>query len=341
MPESTAEPITILGAGSWGTALALLISRCQQQVLLWSHEPHHAEQMAKTRTNEAYLPGISLSENITPTSDLAVAAKTPNLVLAVPSHAFRAVLTQLKPQLSAQPRASLCWGTKGFEPDNALLLGDVFDEIMGNHALPSVVSGPSFAGEVARALPTALTVAANNDEQAVRVATWFRNERTRVYTSTDMRGVQLGGAIKNVMAIAAGISDGLGFGANARAALMTRGLAELRRLGQALGGKPDTFMGLTGMGDLILTCTDDQSRNRRVGLALGRGQSMTQALQAVGQEAEGVNTARELHRRSHELAVEMPISEQVYRVLFEELDPAQAVTALLSREPRAEHHETD
>ena len=154
----------------------------------------------------------------------------------------------------------------------------------------------------------------------------------------DIRGVQLGGAIKNVMAIAAGISDGLGFGANARAALITRGLAEMSRLGEALGGQADTFMGLTGMGDLILTCTDDQSRNRRVGLAVGQGQNITQALQAIGQEAEGVNTARELHRKSDELKVEMPISEQVYRVLFDGLDPAQAVTALLSREPRAEHN---
>jgi glycerol-3-phosphate dehydrogenase (NAD(P)+) len=209
---------------------------------------------------------------------------------------------------------------------------------MGEDAFPAVVSGPSFAGEVARGLPTALTVAAIDSDHAARVATWFRDGRTRVYTSTDIRGVQLGGAIKNVMAIAAGISDGLGFGANARAALITRGLAEMSRLGEALGGQADTFMGLTGMGDLILTCTDDQSRNRRVGLAVGQGQNITQALQAIGQEAEGVNTARELHRKSGELKVEMPISEQVYRVLFDGLDPAQAVTALLSREPRAEHN---
>lgn len=295
--------------------------------------------MAQTRANEAYLAGISLPENITPVGHLeTVIDQTHELVLAIPSHAFRSVLKDLKPRLaSTQTKASLCWGTKGFEPDSALLLSDVFEQVLGEDAFPAVVSGPSFAGEVARGLPTALTVAAIDSDHAARVATWFRDGRTRVYTSTDIRGVQLGGAIKNVMAIAAGISDGLGFGANARAALITRGLTEMSRLGEALGGQADTFMGLTGMGDLILTCTDDQSRNRRVGLAVGQGQNITQALQAIGQEAEGVNTARELHRKSGELKVEMPISEQVYRVLFDGLDPAQAVTALLSREPRAEH----
>ena len=295
--------------------------------------------MAQTRANEAYLAGISLPENITPVEHLeTVIDQTHELVLAIPSHAFRSVLKDLKPRLaSTQTKASLCWCTKGFEPDSALLLSDVFEQVLGEDAFPAVVSGPSFAGEVARGLPTALTVAAIDSDHAARVATWFRDGRTRVYTSTDIRGVQLGGAIKNVMAIAAGISDGLGFGANARAALITRGLTEMSRLGEALGGQADTFMGLTGMGDLILTCTDDQSRNRRVGLAVGQGQNITQALQAIGQEAEGVNTARELHRKSGELKVEMPISEQVYRVLFDGLDPAQAVTALLSREPRAEH----
>ena len=340
MKPFPATPIGILGAGSWGTALALLAARCQRPVLLWSNDSDHAKTMAQTRVNEAYLPGISLPENIAPVEHLEmVIDQTHELVLAIPSHAFRAVLKDLKPRLaSTQTKASLCWGTKGFEPDSALLLSDVFEQVLGEYALPAVVSGPSFAGEVARGLPTALTVAAIDSDHAAQIATWFRDGRTRVYTSTDIRGVQLGGAIKNVMAIAAGISDGLGFGANARAALITRGLAEMSRLGEALGGQADTFMGLTGMGDLILTCTDDQSRNRRVGLAVGQGQNITQALQAIGQEAEGVNTARELHRKSGELKVEMPISEQVYRVLFDGLDPAQAVTALLSREPRAEHN---
>ena len=329
-------PTAVIGAGSWGTALALLLARCQQDTLLWSGEPGHAQAMAKSQSNEAYLPGIPLEPRITPSDNFEEAANASRLVLAVPSHAFRAVLTQLKEHLPRDKRCYICWGTKGFEPDSSLLLSDVFEEVMDENAVPAVVSGPSFAGEVARGLPSALTVAAANDDDACAVAAWFRDARTRVYTSTDLRGVQLGGAIKNVMAIAAGISDGLGFGANARAALITRGLTELARLGEALGGRPETFMGLTGLGDLILTCTDDQSRNRRVGLAIGRGEDVTTALETIGQEAEGLNTARELFRKSQALDVEMPISEQVYRIVFEELDPKLAVTALLSREARPE-----
>ena len=329
-------PTAVIGAGSWGTALALLLARCQQDTLLWSGEPGHAQAMAKSQSNEAYLPGIPLEPRITPSDNFEEAANASRLVLAVPSHAFRAVLTQLNEHLPRDKRCYICWGTKGFEPDSSLLLSDVFEEVMDENAVPAVVSGPSFAGEVARGLPSALTVAAANDEDASAVASWFRDARTRVYTSTDLRGVQLGGAIKNVMAIAAGISDGLGFGANARAALITRGLTELARLGEALGGRPETFMGLTGLGDLILTCTDDQSRNRRVGLAIGRGEDVTTALETIGQEAEGLNTARELFRKSQALDVEMPISEQVYRIVFEKLDPKLAVTALLSREARPE-----
>ena len=326
----------VIGAGSWGTALALLLARCQQDILLWSGEGGHAEAMAQSQSNEAYLPGIPLGPRITPSDNFEEAANASRLVLAVPSHAFREVLMQLKAHLPQDERCYICWGTKGFEPDTSLLLSDVFEEVIGEDAVPAVVSGPSFAGEVARGLPSALTVAAANDDDASSVAAWFRDARTRVYTSTDIRGVQLGGAIKNVMAVAAGISDGLGFGANARAALITRGLTELARLGEALGGRPETFMGLTGLGDLILTCTDDQSRNRRVGLAIGRGEDISTALETIGQEAEGLNTARELFRKSQALEVEMPISEQVYRIVFEKLDPKLAVTALLSREARPE-----
>ena len=329
-------PTAVIGAGSWGTALALLLARCQQDTLLWSGEPGHAQAMARSQSNEAYLPGIPLEPRITPSDNFEEAANASRLVLAVPSHAFRAVLTQLKEHLPRDKHCYICWGTKGFEPDSSLLLSDVFEEVMDENAVPAVVSGPSFAGEVAQGLPSALTVAAANDADASAVAAWFRDARTRVYTSTDLRGVQLGGAIKNVTAIAVGISDGLGFGANARAALITRGLTELARLGEALGGRPETFMGLTGLGDLILTCTDDQSRNRRVGLAIGRGENVTTSLETIGQEAEGLNTARELFRKSQALDVEMPISEQVFRIVFENLDPKLAVTALLSREARPE-----
>ena len=329
-------PTAVIGAGSWGTALALLLARCQQDTLLWSGEPGHAQAMTRSQSNEAYLPGIPLEPRITPSDNFEEAANASRLVLAVPSHAFRAILTQLKEHLPRDKHCYICWGTKGFEPDSSLLLSDVFEEVMDENAVPAVVSGPSFAGEVAQGLPSALTVAAANDDDASAVAAWFRDARTRVYTSTDLRGVQLGGAIKNVTAIAVGISDGLGFGANARAALITRGLTELARLGEALGGRPETFMGLTGLGDLILTCTDDQSRNRRVGLAIGRGEDVTTALETIGQEAEGLNTARELFRKSQALDVEMPISEQVFRIVFENLDPKLAVTALLSREARPE-----
>ena len=329
-------PTAVIGAGSWGTALALLLARCQQDTLLWSGEPGHAQAMARSQSNEAYLPGIPLEPRITPSDNFEEATNASRLVLAVPSHAFRAILTQLKEHLPRDKHCYICWGTKGFEPDSSLLLSDIFEEVMDENAVPAVVSGPSFAGEVAQGLPSALTVAAAKDDDASAIAAWFRDARTRVYTSTDLRGVQLGGAIKNVTAIAVGISDGLGFGANARAALITRGLTELARLGEALGGRPETFMGLTGLGDLILTCTDDQSRNRRVGLAIGRGEDVTTALETIGQEAEGLNTARELFRKSQALNVEMPISEQVYRIVFEKLDPKLAVTALLSREARPE-----
>jgi glycerol-3-phosphate dehydrogenase (NAD(P)+) len=230
----------------------------------------------------------------------------------------------------------IAWATKGLEPGSGRPLSEVGREILGPEAALAVVSGPTFAKEVALGLPTAFTVAATSHAAAERVAAWLRGERTRVYVNSDFAGVQLGGAIKNVIAIAAGISDGLGFGANARAALITRGLAELTRLGVAMGGKKETFMGLTGAGDLILTCTDNLSRNRRLGLGLGEGRQLSDVMSQIGQEVEGVATARELHQLASRLQVEMPITEQVYKVLFEDLAPQAAVEALLKREPRAE-----
>ena len=329
--------IAVLGAGSWGTALACLTARSGKNVFLWSADPSHAAAMTRDRVNEKYLPGIPLETKITPTDNLHDFEGVNSFILAVPSHAFREVLQKMSPLLkNACVTQNICWGTKGFEPKTSLLLSDVVIEELGNQITPAVVSGPSFAGEVGLGLPTALTVAARNIEAANEIATWFRDSKTRVYASSDIQGVQLGGALKNVIAIAAGISDGLGFGANARAALITRGLAELARFGQALGGQAETFSGLTGLGDLILTCTDDQSRNRRVGLAIGHGETMAQAIKKVGQEAEGINSARELYRKSQTLKVEMPISEQVYRVLFEGHDPSAAVTTLLEREPKTE-----
>lgn len=335
MSSAKKKAVVVLGAGSWGTALALLIARNDRTALLWSHDAAQLTRLEQERRNSVYLPGISFPGNIRTCGSLADAAReSPYFLIAVPSHAFRATLEALQPHLPAQ--ALLAWATKGLEPGTGKLLSQVAREVSGARQPLAVVSGPTFAREVALNLPTALTVASESESVAEQVAAWLRNDRVRVYTSLDVAGVQLGGAIKNVIAIAAGISDGLGFGANARAALITRGLAELTRLGVAMGGQKETFMGLAGAGDLILTCTDNSSRNRRVGLALGQGKKLSGILPELGQEAEGVATARELHQLARKLNVEMPIIEQVYRVLYDNLPPQAAVEALLRREPRQE-----
>jgi glycerol-3-phosphate dehydrogenase (NAD(P)+) len=335
------QPIAVLGAGSWGTALAILLAHNGWAVRLWGHHPAHMQQLERARQNERYLPGFPFPDNLhTETDPARLVDGVERYLLVVPSHAFRETLSLLKHALQARQiplaRIVLAWGTKGLEPGSAKLLSTVAREVLGEQVPIGVVSGPTFAAEVARCLPTAVTAASPVPEVAERIASWLRNDYLRVYTNEDMTGVQLGGSIKNVMAIAAGISDGLGFGANARAALITRGLAEMSRLGMAMGGHPETFMGLAGMGDLILTCTDDQSRNRRVGIGLGRGQSLDQVLAGLGQEAEGVKTCRELYGLMHQVGVEMPITEQVYRVLYEGVSAQQAVEALLTREPRHE-----
>ncbi len=333
--------VGVFGAGSWGTALAILLARNGHRVLLGGRDSAKLNAMAEARCNEHYLPGIAFPDLLSPQPDPgALAVATDRLLLAVPSHGFRAAAQRLAGARSAAGRAATrlivaCAG-KGFEPATGKLLSDVAAEAFGSTTARAVVSGPGFAREIATALPTALTVAATDAACGEEVASWLRSDRVRVYLSKDLIGVQLGGAIKNVMAIAAGISDGLQLGASARAALITRGLAELTRLGTALGGEERTLMGLAGLGDLILTCTDDQSRNRRVGIGLGQGRSLRDVMADIGQEAEGVNTARELHRISRGLAVEMPITEQVFRVLFEGLSPQRAVDALLERDPKPE-----
>lgn len=328
--------LAVLGAGSWGTALAILAARNGHPVHLWGHQPAEIAALDRARENAVYLPGVRFPENLTTEADLAVLVRGhARFLVVVPSHAFRATVTAIAPHL--QRGAIVAWATKGLEPGSGKLLSEVAREALGESAALAVVSGPSFAREVALGLPTALTAAAVQATVAEEVAGWLRNERVRVYTSDDLAGVQLGGAIKNVIAIAAGISDGLGFGANARAALITRGLAELTRLGVALGGQKETFMGLTGAGDLILTCTDNASRNRRLGLGLGEGRTLADVLAEIGQEVEGVTTARELYQLAGRLNVEMPITSQVYRVLYEQLPAAKAVDALLRREPRAEN----
>ena len=329
------QTIAVLGAGAWGTALSVLLARNGRRVWLWGNDPKQLERLTRERVNAAALPNIALPPLVEPSAGLdLIVRKARDFLIAVPSHAFRATLGALRADLSAD--ATIAWATKGLEPGSGRLLSDVAREALGSSAAIAVISGPTFAGEIARGLPAALTVAAPQPVVAEHVAAWLRNERVRVYTNDDIAGVQLGGAIKNVMAIAAGISDGLGFGANARAALITRGLAELTRLGVALGGKRETFMGLTGAGDLILTCTDNTSRNRRVGLGLGQGRVLADVLREIGQEAEGVATARELYRVAQARRIDMPITEQVYRVLYENLAPQAAVEALLKRDPRPE-----
>jgi glycerol-3-phosphate dehydrogenase (NAD(P)+) len=335
MNSDNKYPVTVLGAGSWGTALALLLARNGHPVLLWGHEAVQLDRLERERQNRAYLPDIPFPANLQVHASLPRATESvSHFLIAVPSHAFRATLTALGPLLPSD--AVLAWATKGLEPGSGKLLSQVAAEVLGGQHAFAVISGPTFAREVALNLPTALTVASEHETTAQVVASWLRNERVRVYTSRDVAGVQLGGAIKNVMAIAAGISDGLGFGANARAALITRGLAELTRLGIAMGGQTETFMGLAGAGDLILTCTDNSSRNRRVGLALGQGRKLPDILADLGQEAEGVATSRELYHLAKKINVELPITEQVYRVLYEKLPPQAAVEALLKRGPRQE-----
>ena len=326
--------LAVLGAGSWGTALAIQLARNGTDVVLWGHDPEEVAALVRDGENRHYLPGVPLPPGLHPDNDLAKAVTTADEVLiVVPSHAFASVcaqIVQIRPQLK-----TLSWATKGFDPASHDLLSHVAAGLLPECNL-AVVSGPTFAGEVARGLPTAITVASNNPMHAERIAGYLHSENFRAYTSDDLVGVQVGGACKNVMAIAAGIADGLGFGANARAALITRGLNEITRLGLALGGRPETFMGLAGLGDLALTCTDDQSRNRRMGLALARGLDIAAAKQEIGQEVEGVSTAREVRLKAQAVGVEMPISEQTYRVLYEGLDPREAVQNLLSRQARPE-----
>jgi glycerol-3-phosphate dehydrogenase (NAD(P)+) len=303
-------------------------------VRLWDHWPVHIQDLRRDGENRRYLPGFPLPPTLLPEQDLAAALEgAGELLVVVPSHAFAEVLRQLPAPLPEG--LGIAWATKGFEPASGRLLHQVAVEILGPRDL-AVVSGPSFATEVARRLPTAVTVASESMAHAQRVAGYLHSDRFRAYTSEDMTGVQVGGAAKNVLAIATGIADGLGFGANTRAALITRGLAELIRLGTALGGRQETFMGLAGLGDLVLTCTDDQSRNRRMGLALARGLSVDAAMKDIGQEVEGVITAASVRNIARRHLVEMPIGDQVFGVLYEGVTPDQATRKLLMRGSKAE-----
>ena len=329
------DKIAVLGAGSWGTALAMQAARNGYPTLLWGHNPAHMQTLKQERENRRYLPNLLFSENLAITDDLAdIAAFSDLILVSVPSHAFKDTLMKLKPLVPSNVK--IAWATKGFNKENGGLLHEIVAEVFGDNTPAALISGPSFAREVAADLPTAISIASTQAEFATQLAHIMHSKRFRTYTNSDLIGVEVGGAVKNVMAIAAGIADGLGFGANTRAALITRGLNEIIRLGVVMGGKQDTFMGLAGLGDLLLTCTDNQSRNRRFGLALGQGKTSEEATQEIGQEIEGVSAAKQTYLLAQRFGIDMPITEQTYKVLYEGLTPLEAVQNLLAREQKAE-----
>ncbi|GDY26305.1 glycerol-3-phosphate dehydrogenase [NAD(P)+] [Agarivorans sp. Toyoura001] len=328
--------MTVLGAGSYGTALAIAIARNGQRTVLWGHEPEHVAALNAARENQDFLPGITFPDSLELEADLATAvAQSDNLLVVVPSFAFADIMRQIKPMLSAESRVA--WATKGLEANTGHLLSEVAVEVLGEQRSLAVISGPTFAKELAAGLPTAISASSSDTDFVSYLAEVMRCERSfRVYTNNDIVGVQLGGAVKNVIAIGAGLADGLGFGANARTALITRGLREMARLGKALGAEAETFKGMAGLGDLVLTCTDNQSRNRRFGLALGAGKSLEQAEADIGQVVEGYRNTKEVYLLAQRVGVEMPIVEQVYQVLYKAKSPKQAAMDLLARDQREE-----
>ena len=329
------SPMVVIGAGSWGTALAIQFARAGRPTILWGRAEDEPERIARERRNQRYLPGAEFPPQLTvePDLDRALAAAG-DVLVAVSSNGFRSVLQLLRPHL--EPGARIAWATKGFERDTGKLPHEVAAEVLGPDIPVAVLSGPTFAREVGMGLPTAIAVASPDERFAYDLATSISAQNFRAYTQPDMAGVEIGGAVKNVVAIATGISDGLGYGANTRVALITRGLAEMVRLGEALGADRDTFMGLAGLGDLVLTCTDDQSRNRRFGLALARGATVTQAVEDIGQVVEGVHAARAVFKVAQRLRIEMPICEHVYRVVDENQSIRSVIDALMQRRVVAE-----
>jgi glycerol-3-phosphate dehydrogenase (NAD(P)+) len=322
--------IAVLGAGAWGTSIASVLA-ARLDVTLWARDPVQAQGIARSRRNERYLTGIELPASLIVSADFEAAISKAELLLAAtPVAGLRELFKRL------QSRTSLVWLCKGFEEGSGLLPHQIAAEILGDAASVGALSGPSFAEEVARGLPCALTLAAKDAGFARAAAALLHGGRMRVYYSADLIGVEIGGAVKNVMAIAAGISDGLRLGQNARAALITRGLAEITRLGVALGGLPETLMGLAGAGDLILTATGDLSRNRRVGLELAAGRKLDEILNGLGHVAEGVRSAKEVFSLAKKKNVDMPVTEAVHAVLEGQLKPAAAVERLLSRDAKSE-----
>lgn len=329
--------MAVLGAGSWGTALAKLLADNGHRVRLWARREEQAREIEERRENTDYLPGAKLPENLHATSELEGALEGAELVLSVvPTHGLRSVLDACASMLPEHAPILSC--TKGIENSTLMLVSQIFEEHLPKeqHHLLTYLAGPSFAKEVAARMPTAVTVAGHDLEVAGHVQHLLRNDVFRVYTTDDVIGAELAGALKNVIAIAAGVGDGLGFGHNARAAIITRGIAEIGRLGERLGAHPMTMMGLAGMGDLVLTCTGDLSRNRKVGLALGRGETIADILAGMHMVAEGVRTTKSAYELAAREGIEMPITAAMYRILYESQDPREAVIDLMTRRARPE-----
>ncbi len=323
------ETVAVLGAGAWGTALAIHLARNGHAVRLWGHEPDHVERLRELRENTDFMPGFHLDENIDPRVELKdVVTATRYLLIAIPSKGFRTLLHQLKPLVDRN--CLIFWASKGFELETGRLLHELV-EAEFPHNPCGVISGPSFGVEVAKGLPTLITCAGTDPASTETFAELLRGQHFRAYTTEDIVGVELGGALKNVLAIAVGAADGLGYGANTRAALITRGLNEMVRLAVRMGARQETLMGLSGLGDLILTCTDDQSRNRRFGLAIGKGKNPRQAEIEVGHTVEGYRAARAVFDKASELELDLPIMDEIYHVLYDGKRPADAVRDLESR----------
>lgn len=336
--NSVNASMTVIGAGSYGTALAITLARNGHSVVLWGHNPEQIQKMQHDRCNQAFLPDVTFPDTLLLEADLARAlAASRDVLVVVPSHVFGDVLRQLKPYL--RPDARIVWATKGLEAETGRLLQDVAREALGEAIPLAVVSGPTFAKELAAGLPTAIALASTDAQFADDLQQLLHCGKSfRVYSNPDFIGVQLGGAVKNVIAIGAGMSDGIGFGANARTALITRGLTEMTRLGSALGADPSTFMGMAGLGDLVLTCTDNQSRNRRFGIMLGQGKGVQEAQDSIGQVVEGYRNTKEVLALAQRHGVEMPITEQIYQVLYCHKDAREAALSLLGRTRKDEKH---
>ncbi|MGL9774272.1 MAG: NAD(P)H-dependent glycerol-3-phosphate dehydrogenase [Sodalis sp. (in: enterobacteria)] len=326
----------VIGAGSYGTALAITLVRNGHEVLLWGHDPAHIQALEAARCNQAFLPGVPFPPTLRLEASLPTAlAASRDVLIVVPSHVFGSVLTELKPHLRQDAR--IVWATKGLEAETGRLLQEVAREVLGDQIPLAVLSGPTFARELAAGLPTAIALAATDTTFGADLQRLLHCGKSfRVYSNPDLIGVQLGGAVKNVIAIGAGISDGIGFGANARTALITRGLAEMSRLGAAMGAEPGTFMGMAGLGDLVLTCTDNQSRNRRFGMLLGQGVGVEAAQETIGQVVGGYRNTKEVLALAGRYGVEMPITEQIYQVLYQNKNAHQAALTLLGRAQKDE-----